>query len=303
MELTLRQIRYFVATAEAGQVSRAAELCHVTQSSITLAIGSLEKSVGYKLFVRQSRGMVLTAQGERFLRHCHAILRTVEDAAELGAEVPSEVSGTIRLGVSGTISGYVLPPIWRKLKREFPSIRLEVFDVGYGEMESGLLDGRFDMAMMLTSNIRLSNSLFYQELFTSPRRLWVSSRNPLAEQEQISIHDLADEDYILVTMDEHEEMIRHFWKKHGFEPRILFRSKTMEALRSMVANDLGIAILSDMVYRSWSLEGRRIVKRDLIEAPPSCDVGIAWRKGSRFSVAGETFLALLRSEAANIGYY
>lgn len=300
MDITIRQVRYFVATADTGQVSRAAELCHVTQSSITLAIGSLEKSLGYKLFVRQSRGMQLTVQGERFLRHCHAILRSVEDAIELGAKAPAEVSGPIRLGVTDTISGYVLPPVWRKLRREFPGIQLEVFEVGYSEIEAGLLDGRLDMAMMLTSNIGRSKSLFYEELFASPRRLWVSSRNPLAERERISVHDLASEDYILLTMDRHEGTIRRYWQKHGFNPRILFRSQTLEALRSMVANDLGVAILSDMVYRSWSLESRRIVKRDLVEVPPTSDVGVAWSKGARFSPASETFLALVRSETANL---
>jgi DNA-binding transcriptional LysR family regulator len=66
----------------------------------------------------------------------------------------------------------------------------------------------------------------------------------------------------------------------------------------MVANDLGISILSDMVYRSLSLEGRRIVKRDLVEPAPSSDVGIAWLKTAEHSMAGETLLALLRSETS-----
>ena len=298
MDITVRQIRYFVATAESGQVSRAAELCNITQSSITLAINSLEKTVGYKLFVRQARGMQLTAQGEKFLRHCHAILRTLEDAVEPDFDNSSEISGTIKLAITGTIAGYVFPPIWRKLKREFPRIELKVSELEYKDMEGGLKDGTFDMAMMLMSNIQQSDDFYYEELIRSPRRLWVSSRNPLATREQISIRDLVNEDYIVPTMDEHENMIKRFWERHDFKPRILFRSNALEALRSMVANDLGISILSDMVYRSLSLEGRRIVKRDLVEPAPSSDVGIAWLKTAEHSMAGETLLALLRSETS-----
>lgn len=298
MNITLRQIRYFAATAETGQVSRAAELCNITQSSITLAINSLEETIGYKLFVRQSRGMQLTAQGERFLRHCQAILRTLEDAVEPDPDQPSEITGTIKLALTGTIAGYVFPPIWRKLRREFPQIRLDVTEVEYTDMETGLHDGTFDMAIMLMSNIQQSESFNYEELIRSPRRLWVSSRNPLVDQEEISLRDLENEDYIVPTMDEHESMIRRFWDKHDFRPNILFKSDTLEALRSMVANDLGIAILSDMVYRSLSLEGRRIVRRDLIEETPSSDVGVAWPRTTTLDLASETFLALLKSETA-----
>lgn len=300
MDLTIRQIRYFVATAESGQVSRAAELCNITQSSITLAISGLEKTVGYKLFIRQSRGMQLTAQGEKFLRHCHAILRTLEDAAEPDPDHPSEISGTIKLAVTGTIAAYVFPPVWRKMQREFPGISLVVSEIDYPEMECGLKDGTYDMAMMLMSNIQRSERLNYEQLVKSPRRLWVSSRNPLSDQEEISLKDLVNEDYIVPIMDEHENMIRRYWARHRFEPKVLFKSNTLEAIRSMVANDLGISILSDMVYRSLSLEGRRIVRRDLAEEPPSSDVGVAWLKTARHTPAEETFLSLLRSETCQI---
>lgn len=300
MDITVRQIRYFVATAESGQVSRAAELCNITQSSITLAINSLEKTVGYKLFVRQSRGMQLTAQGEKFLQHCRAVLRALEDAAQPDPEHVSEVSGCIRLAVTGTIAAYVFPPVWRKMKREFPAIRLMVAEVEYREMEEGLKDGTFDMAMMLISNIKRSDQFDYEELLKSPRRLWVSSRNRLADKEVISLKDLEGEDYIVPTMDEHETMIRAYWEEQDFRPNILFKSHTLEALRSMVANDLGIAILSDMVYRSLSLEGRRIIKRDIVEQPPSSDVGIAWLKSMHHTPATETFLSLLKSETSGL---
>uniref|UniRef100_UPI003B52F05E LysR family transcriptional regulator n=1 Tax=Roseovarius indicus TaxID=540747 RepID=UPI003B52F05E len=300
MNVTIRQIRYFVATAEAGQVSRAAEICNITQSSITLAINRLEDELGQKLFVRQSRGMLLTAQGEDFLRHCHAILQTLDDAMELCPAVPSDLTATIRVGMTGTIAGYVFPPFWRKFKREFPRITLAVVEAEYAELEKALLADELDMVMMLISNIRRSDACTYEKLLESPRRLWLANSNPLANKERISLADLKDQDYIVPTMDAHEGMIERYWVANGFEPKVLFRSYALEALRSMVGNDLGVSILSDMVYRSFSLEGRRIVRRDLVEPPPSSDVGIAWRKDEALSVAGKTFLSMLRSETSGL---
>lgn len=296
MDITLRQVRYFIATAESGQITKAALLCNVTQSSVTIAIKGLEQQLGYKLFVRESKGMHLTTLGERFLRHCHSIVRTVEDATEAVPEEPSEISGVVKVGVTDTISGYFLPPIWRKLRRDYPEITLEILEVSRQDLEAGLLDDKFDVAIMLTSNIRHRDPFHYEELIASPRRLWVSSRNSLAEKELVSIHDLAEEDYILLTMDEHETTMRNVWQQHGFTPNITFRSHTMEALRSMVANDMGVAILSDMVYRSWSLEGRPIVKKDLIEEIPSMNTGMTWRRGKKLSNAATTFLSFLRSD-------
>ncbi|WP_172328154.1 LysR family transcriptional regulator [Mangrovicoccus sp. HB161399] len=298
MEFSFRQVRYFVATAEAGQVSRAALACNVSQSSITVAIAALETMLGRRLFLRQARGMRLTAEGERFLRHCHAILRSVEDATEL-APAAADVSGRLRLGVTETIAGYVLPPIWRKLRRSFPGIALEVREMGHAEIDAGLRAGELDMAMLLTSNIERSPALHYEELISSPRRLWVSSRSPLAERRSLSLAEL-EQDYILPTMEEHSGLIGRYWQRNGFSPRILFRCHTLEAVRSMVASDLGVTILSDLVYRPWSLEGRRVVKLDLAERPPTADVGIARAIGAEPGPAGEAFLALARAETAEL---
>lgn len=300
MNVTIRQIRYFVATAETGQVSRAAEVCNITQSSITLAINKLESELGQKLFVRQSRGMLLTAQGEDFLRHCHGILQTLDDAMELRPEVPSDLIATLRIGMTGTIAGYVFPPFWRKFKREFPWITLAVAEAEYADLEELLLAGELDMVMMLISNIRQNEACTYEKLLESPRRLWLANSNPLASKDAITLADLKEQDYIVPTMDAHEGMIGRYWMANGFEPKILFRSYTLEALRSMVANDLGVSILSDMVYRSFSLEGRRIVRRDLEERPPSSDVGIAWRNEDSLGVASKTFLSMLRSETSKM---
>lgn len=298
MNVTLRQIRYFVATAECGQVSRAAELCNITQSSITLAIASLERDIGQQLFVRQTRGMMLTAQGESFLRHCLSILQTLDDALEAKPLSPEKIAGTMRIGMTGTIAGYVFPPVWRKLKRDFPLIEIKVHEAEYADMESKLVGGELDMVMMLISNIRKSDRLEYEELLKSPRRLWLSNRNPLASKERINLSDLNDLDYVVPIMDQHEHMIQRYWNTLGFKPRVLFKSNTLEAIRSMVANDIGVTILSDMVYRSFSLEGRRIVRRDIAETPPSSDVGIAWAKGHEPGLVGQSFLTILRSETS-----
>jgi DNA-binding transcriptional LysR family regulator len=82
--------------------------------------------------------------------------------------------------------------------------------------------------------------------------------------------------YILLTVDEGEESNRRYWTDNGLSPNIAFRTNGMEALRGLVAHGFGVTILSDMVYRPWSLEGKKIEARPILDAIPHLEVGLIW---------------------------
>jgi len=83
--------------------------------------------------------------------------------------------------------------------------------------------------------------------------------------------------YIMLMVDEGQESAMRYWRSVGREPNVVFRTSSLEALRGMVAYGFGVSILSDMVYRPWSLEGRRIDVRTLTDAVPPMEVGLVWR--------------------------
>ncbi|SNZ20376.1 LysR family transcriptional regulator [Cohaesibacter gelatinilyticus] len=275
---TIRQLEFFVATAEAGQISRAAALINVTQSSITIAIRRLESLLGYRLFNRKSHGMELTPQGEDFLRHANAILASLHEAIEAPKEIASDISGTVRLAVTDTISGYFLPVVWQRVAHDHPGLRLSVTEASRPQIEEGLFAGTYDLGLALTSNLPNPERYQLRQVLSSPRNLWVAANHSLADRETVSFAELNNENYILLTMDEHENTMRQIWEKYDFVPRILYKSKSMEALRSMVAQGMGVSILSDMVYRSWSLDGQRIVRKHLSDTVPNMDTGVFWPK-------------------------
>jgi len=82
----------------------------------------------------------------------------------------------------------------------------------------------------------------------------------------------------MLTVDEANRTALRWWRRAGLKPRIIFETSSVEAVRSMVANGAGVAILSDMVYRPWSLEGDRVEARTVHGAVPSMDVGITWKR-------------------------
>ncbi len=291
---TIRQIEYFIATAEAGQVSRAALMANVTQSSITIAIKGLEDLLGYELFFRTARGMQLTVQGEVFLRHAYAILSLTHEAMNLSPTKNSDVAGEIRLAVSDTISGYYLPNVWKRLRKTHPNVRLHVHEVERPDIEKGLVNRDFDLGIALVSNFDKQEPLIIDRFLSSPRRLWLSADHRLASKDKISFTDIETENYILLTMDEHESRIRKIWALYDFEPKILLRSHSLEALRSIVASGVGVAIMSDIVYRSWSLDGPRIVTKTLVEKLPPMDAGIIRRQDIPLTDAAKALVKMIK---------
>lgn len=286
MRFSLRQIKYFAATAELGQISRAAVELSVSQSAVTISIRELEEGLGYKLFSRQSHGMELTDNGRHFLTRAYAILAAVEDARNMPQQI-APVTGELTLAATYTVMGYFLPDHLQRLSLLYPALHIRMLELDRDTIESGLLAQHYDMAMLLTSNVR-NPAIQTETLFSSQRRLWVSPQHRFATKRQVSFADIAQEPFIMLTVDEAADSALRYWHLHGCEPNVALNTKSIEAVRSLVANNLGVAILSDMVYRPWSLEGKRIETIKPVESIPSMNVGLAWRADTTMNPAMKT---------------
>ena len=105
----------------------------------------------------------------------------------------------------------------------------------------------------------------------------------------MTLADVAEEPYVMLTVDEAAHTAMRYWSPTGRQPRVVLRTSSVEGVRSMVANGIGVTVLSDMVYRPWSLEGRRLELVTLAERIPPMDVGLVWRRGVEFTPAMAAF--------------
>jgi len=293
MEPTLRQIKYFIATANAGQVSRAAMDINVSQSAITTAIKTLEEMTGAPLFDRHSAGVSLTYEGNLFLEHARHIIESVEEAIRIPRRVREDVKGSVNIAVSYTIAGYFLPPFLSRFNRAFPNITVNLSEADRTNIEEGLITGGFDLAVMLTSNIGNHEALSHDTLWKSRRRLWVDAHHKFLKQHSVTLEDISHEPYIMLTVDEASNTAQRYWNLTPYKPETIFRTSSVEAVRSMVANGMGISILSDMVHRPWSLEGRRVETIEVTDKIPSMDIGMAWRNAHEHSAAANAFIEFM----------
>jgi DNA-binding transcriptional LysR family regulator len=283
MSFSVRQLRYFVATAEYAQVSLAAVNQNISQSAVTAAIKDLEQIVGVPLFNRSPHGMELTSSGRQFLAHAYEILAKIDEALHINF-IDSDVEGELVVAATYTVIGYFLPMHVERMRRLFPKLRVQLYEVNRESIEEGLLTNRYDMSVLLTSNI-LNPMLTTETLLSSVRRLWVPAQHPLLRRDGVGLREVAQEPYIMLTVDEAAQSSLKYWSKTAYQPNVILRTSSVEAVRSMVANNQGVAILSDMVHRPWSLEGRRIETINVQDPVPPMDVGLAWRAGSVFTPA------------------
>ena len=273
---SLRKLRYFVAVAESGKVTQAAVDLNVSQSSITTGVREIEEELGVKLFDRQAQGMLLTREGTRFLQQVRHVFQAVDEAFDSTRVHSPTLTGRLELAMSYTVAGYFLPPLLAQFQRRYPGVEVRLHEAPRPVIQAGLKNATFDLAIMLVSNLEPDTPLETHLLIRSPRRLWVGSHHPLLGRRQVGLGDVSQEPYIMLNVDEAEQTALKYWAPSGLAPRTLFSTSSVEAVRSLVANGAGISILSDMVYRPWSLEGRRIEHIDLSTPIPTMDVGLAW---------------------------
>src|SRR5262245_60941397 len=256
--MTLRQIRYFVAVAEASSVSAAGASVGISQSAITEAIKALEDETGAVLLVRHSKGVSLTHQGHQFLRHARSILAAVADAERTLETGAHAVTGSVNLGVTNMVAGYFLADLLARFRRIFPGVSVRVFEDDRPFIEHLLVNGELDIAIMLVSNLANRDALETEIIVRSQCRLWLSPVHRLAQADDVALADVATEPVILLTIDEMATTAQTWWRRASLEPRVALNTASVEAVRSLVATGAGVAILPDMAFRHWSLEGDRI---------------------------------------------
>ncbi len=298
MAFTIRQLRYFIAAAESGTVSGAALALSISQSSVTEAIRDLEADLGVALFERHPRGLEITQKGHQFLRHAQGILSSIADARQAVVSDTEKLGGKLHVGVTSLVAGYVLSDILARFRRANPNVEVTALEDNGDYLEHLLIGGELDVAVMVTSALRDRMALQTEILEVSPYQLWLPNGHPLTGATSVAIEDLVGEPMIMLRLDEIEEATRVLLSALGALPRVAFRTRSGEAVRSLVATGAGIALLPELVYRRWSLEGDRIVSRDVSGKLPVVQVGVVWRKGAPLPEAAREFIRAAQSQSA-----
>jgi DNA-binding transcriptional LysR family regulator len=296
MQISLRQIQYFLAAAETGQFSAAAAKVHVTQTAVTAAIKELESALGVKLFRRHhAAGVSLTLNGHRFLHHAHGIAAAVHAATRDPGLVEEDLAGTVLLGTTHSVLGSYLVPALARFVRAYPRVDLQILEFRRPALERALRAGELDVGAAWLDNVESTSVLSRATLARSRRQLWTCANHPLLERREVTLEAVAKHPYVLYDQDDTPRSTLSFWKRSGLSPNVRYRVTSIEALRSLVAQGLAVTILSDVIYRPFSGEGLRIEARPLLDSLPTIEVGMLWKTNRKESAPAAALRRFLRA--------
>ncbi|MES2697213.1 MAG: LysR family transcriptional regulator [Verrucomicrobiota bacterium] len=294
--MEFHQLRYFLAVAETGNFTRAAERSNVTQPSLSQQIINLEAEVGHKLFHRLGRKAVLTEAGVTFRERARRILFEVENAAKELSDHPS-MERRITVGAVQTVMPYLITPFIAELRQTSANLLVNAREDFRANLLRGVVEGELDLAVvpMPVADHRVSTEV----LLTEPLLLVVGRHHPFASRTEISVSDLAEETFIsLGDSSALASQIQTFFGDNKFQPRIGFRCAQVATLKLFASMGLGISLLPQLARVSDDRETLTYLR--LTGSAPTRQLAVIRHLQRYQSRGAEQFLKQLRDRIATL---
>lgn len=276
--LTLRQLQYVLAVAEARSFRRAAEACRVSQPSLSQQIADAERALGVRLFERDRRRVLVTRAGEALLERARRVLVEADDLVEAAARLSDPLSGTLRIGVIPTVGPYVLPRAAPAIRKALPKLAVVweedrtaplVRRVSAGELDAALLAREADLGDLVQTEIAQDPFV----LAAPPGHRLARGGGPLRAAELRGERVLLLDDGHCLRDQALEVCARARAEELGF------RATSLPTLVQMVASGAGVTLLPRVAVETEARRaGLRI--RPFASPAPGRTLVLAWRRGS-----------------------
>jgi DNA-binding transcriptional LysR family regulator len=251
--MELRQLRYFLAVAQAENFTAAAHRLHLAQPALSQQIRALEDELGVTLLERGARRSRLTDAGERMVERARRILLEVEGAKQDLSAHASGRRGKVRFGCAlQTLSEGRLPASIAEFRRRFPEVEIEFLEAHTRQLGELLADGQLDLALVHlgrgeTADVRVDYDLAaiaFDKLYEEPLLVAVGPRHRLARRARVRLEELETEDFISFgTGSTVRELVTRAAHQAGFMPRSSISALNLGTVRALVSAGLGIAVI------------------------------------------------------------
>lgn len=281
--MTLTELRYIVAVARELHFGRAAETCHVSQPTLSVAVKKLEEELGVKLFERRQHDVSITPTGQRVVDQARIVLEESETIRHLAQEGREDLKGQLRLGVIYTIGPYLLPKLIPALHSQAPELKLLIEEHFTEQLTKKLRAGELDVIIISLpfSVTGLATRPMYREPFV----VALPSGHELTRKKQIEVGDLSNETLLLLSAGNcfREQVVSACpgcIGNYGHDDSIqkTLESSSIETIRHMVGSGAGVTVLPCTSAANGSDLQGLLEFRPFAEPQPYRDVALAWRK-------------------------
>jgi LysR family hydrogen peroxide-inducible transcriptional activator len=288
---SFRQLSHLVSLADHGHFGRAAQACHVTQSTLSASVRELENTLQAALVDRTKRRVVLTPLGREIVERARRILNEGTDLVEAARAGSEPLSGPLRMGVIPTVGPFLLPEILPRLRRAYPALRLYLVEDLTARLVDELQAGRLDIVLLALPHDDCRN-LETMVLFRDPFAVALPNGHRLAAGNAVALETLASDELLLLKdghcLREHALTACRLADRRQIEP---VEATSLHTLVQMVDNGLGITLLPQLSIGGGILKGTAIKVLPIAGESPSREIGLVWRRGT----GRQTEFALLAS--------
>ena len=300
---SLQQLRYLVALTETRHFRRAAELCNVTQPTLSAQLKELEAKLGAVLVERNRARVVVTALGEAVAEHARRALREVDDIRALAALHKGTLQSTIKVGVVQSLGSYLLPLVVPDLHESHPQLRLYVREGLPQHLLESLASGALDL---LIFPLPIREAEFDTlSIFREPLLAVVPHDHRFAADPDIA-PDMLKGETILALEPGHKlyEQVQRICDQYGARISHDYEGTSLDTLRQMVAMGMGVSLLPALYVKSEVAHRDIVVAKSFRGTPPSRTVGLIWRQSSvreaEFGELAAQIGAILRRRAPEV---
>jgi len=290
--MELRHLRYFVAAADALNISQAAKHLHVSQPPLSRQIRDLEQELGTALFDRAHKKLRLTPAGQYFLEEARKILSHAKRAARAAKAAGAGHAGELTIGFLSPLGGLFLPEVLRSFRKKFPLVDVDLAEMVPREQLQALLDSQIDLAFVAAGEVQSASDFAFEPVMQVELQLALPPEHRLAELRKIPLAELDKERFIILKRSAapatHDLLLR-LCRSSGFEPNVVKQSDSARSILDLVAAGIGVSIVPEHFRRCQS----NLVLRQLTPKPPTIPLSMVWRKNDT-SPTLESLRAMIR---------
>lgn len=276
--MTLTDLRYIVALSQERHFGRAAEKCHVSQPTLSVAVKKLEDQLGITLFERSAADVKITEIGRQIVSQAESVLREANQIRDIVEAGKDPLAGPLRLGVIYTIGPYLLPALIPLLTERAPLMPLVIQENHTTKLAEALKRGEIDVAIIALPFDE--PGIVVQQIYDEPFRVVLPAKHAWADAKQISAERLQEEPLLLLGAGNcfrDQVLAACPLCAHGTGLQKTLEGSSLETIRHMVATGLGITVLPSTAADPLTESQKLVAVRHFSSPEPTRRVALAWR--------------------------
>ncbi len=276
--MTLTDLRYLVALARERHFGRAAEKCHVSQPTLSVAVKKVEEELGVQLFERSASEVKITETGRRIVVQAEKVLMEATQIHEIAAAGKDPLAGPLRVGVIYTIGPYLLPRLIPRVHELAPRMPLIIHENYTARLVEVLKRGELDVIII---SLPLEEAgIVAQPVYDEPFRVLMPAAHVWAQGTQVDAQQLAEDQLLLLGAgncfrDQVLEVCPTCRNLGGLQRTL--EGSSLETIRHMVATGLGVTVLPSSAADELAVHNPLVAVRPFSDPQPSRRVALAWR--------------------------